>query len=366
MATNNISLSDLLNGIKHFDGEFDDLLQFISDCDLYYELAPNSQKTQVFSVIKSRISPAAREKISVNSFENWATLKEELKNKIKKFGLSYDGMMAEMGLIRQNDNESIMDYGQRAKDILKKLHAASAAMCPDAAAALRTVNEKYAINKFEQNLLDKTLRIMVNAAPKGSLEESIIMAMEKEVWLGGTNAMTCNYCKESDHAETDCTRKNYRAVKCYNCGRFGHTASVCRSKTNNFHDEDTFNNENERYFRNSNPNNSNENSNFENNGNHSNSYYFRSNGNDHANNYRNYSNTGVDDVVIESNYENNHNYHNTSLAIQREEQQWQNTDAQTQYAQIWQPTGEFDSTQIPEPTLGAARAQIIPSGNHLN
>lgn len=103
--------------------------------------------------------------------------------------------MAEMAMVRQKNNESIQDYGNRVKIVLKKLHEASSRMCPEAAGALRIANERNAINKFEQNLLDTTLRITVNATSKDTLKQSIIIAMEKEIWLKGSNVVSCTFAK---------------------------------------------------------------------------------------------------------------------------------------------------------------------------
>lgn len=313
-----LPLADLLNGIKMFEGEPEKLPEFITNCDLYHALAPDTQKAMILTIIKHRLAQSVKERIANEAtFVTWEALRAELKAKIKKAAVSYDGVMSEMAMVRQKNNESIQDYGNRVKIVLKKLHEASSRMCPEAAGALRIANERNAINKFEQNLLDTTLRITVNATSKDTLEQSIIIAMEKEIWLKGSNVVSCTICKKAGHSDSEC-RTGSNAIKCYNCNKPGHVTANCRSRSSNT-DNGSANNSrnagnNRNFNRNGRSNDDSNNSNGNNNRTYGNNDYSNNrnnnNSNTSTNNNNNNRNSGNNNYNNRNNGSNGNNYFN--------------------------------------------------------
>lgn len=87
-------------------------------------------------------------------------------------------------------------YGERIKTALDKLSIASKVLTNDNTAlkSLKLANEKHAIRKFEQNISNQNIKIIVGAANKNSLECAIAFAMEKELSLKSTDTKNCNYC----------------------------------------------------------------------------------------------------------------------------------------------------------------------------
>lgn len=66
------------------------------------------------------------------------------------------------------------------------------------------MNEKQAISKFEQNIRDHTVRVLVAAATKSSLDEAIAFAMQKELLEKSKNIKGCGICGLSNHTDATC------------------------------------------------------------------------------------------------------------------------------------------------------------------
>lgn len=74
-------------------------------------------------------------------------------------------------------------------------------------AILRKINEKHAICKFEQNIRNNTLRILVSAAAKDTLDECVMFAVQKELLIKTQNNKKCLNCGLNGHDADNCRRR---------------------------------------------------------------------------------------------------------------------------------------------------------------
>lgn len=301
-----IPITELLRGISYFRGDEKDLETFIDNADLYFAIVAESQKQTLLRIIKARITGEALNKIgNLASYESWEDLKQALKTKIKTI-ISFEAAQEEITNVKQKNTETIQEYGNRVKKLLQNLNNANLTLVDNESsiAALKIANEKIAIRKFEQNLLNETLKIIVSSSNKQTLEESVSYAVEREMWLRSTNVTKCNFCNKTGHLESECRTKMARNsnrneplarpgnraqnIVCYKCNRPGHYASECRSSTprnnnnnyNNNHNNDNAGNNNGNFNRNGNNGENNVRNNLrQQNNNHNNGNNFNRNGN---------------------------------------------------------------------------------------
>lgn len=291
-----IQIKDAITAIPLFTGIKKDLEGFINTCNIYMDLIPEDKKGDLFKVIRSKIVGEGLAKISpLTETNTWNEIKTKLKDKFyKKVSLEY--AQEDLNNVLQLQKETIEEYGKKVKKKLRALNDTTNELVDsqEEKTLLRRMNEKLAISKFEQNLKNDTIRILVSAKTKNTLDESITYALQKELSEKTKNKHSCSIC-----------------------GMNNHSASTCRRRTNNNFDnsKNTANSSNKQFSRNTNfqrnqPRNTNQGfSNTEN----KNSYDNKnSNGNRNYNNGNKNNNNGNF-----SNYQNgNRNYQNGNRNFQ--------------------------------------------------
>lgn len=207
-----IEIKNIITNIPTFSGEKKELDSFINICDLYHELAPTEIRPSLILIIKTKIIGDALAKISpISTLTTWAQIKARLKEKIfKKVSLEY--AQEDLNSVSQYKDEPIEKYGTRVKAKLRNLNDAIKNLTEEQAeiTVLRKMNEKLAISKFEQNLHDNTVRILVSATQKESLDECITIALQKELLEKTKNpnkSNNCSICGMSNHTDINCRRK---------------------------------------------------------------------------------------------------------------------------------------------------------------
>lgn len=109
----------------------------------------------------------------------------------------------------QKSDESIEDCGKKVRTKLRKLNEASRSMATTEAerTILQAANEKLAISKFEQNIRNNTVRVLVSASTETSLDEAIQIALHKELMEGNKNIKSCTFCGLNNHTIESCRKK---------------------------------------------------------------------------------------------------------------------------------------------------------------
>lgn len=205
----NIEIKDVITAIPVFSGDRKDLDAFINTCDLYVELIAEANQTNLLKIIKTKIIGEALAKISpINTLNSWENIKTRLREKIIK-KISIDFAREDLNNVTQGKEESMEQYGNKIRKKLKALNEAIKDITENDAEiqVLRRMNEKHAISKFEQNIKENHLRILVSAAAKDSLDDCITFAIQKELLTKTKNFKKCNYCGLNGHETTECRRR---------------------------------------------------------------------------------------------------------------------------------------------------------------
>lgn len=206
----NLEVKDVIAGIPVFSGDPKKLEGFTNSCDIYYNLATDQQKAGVLQIIKAKITGEGLAKAGPfgDDLNTWALLKTRLKARIKQ-PISFEYAQQDLSNVFQKSNENIEDYGARVKTKLRNLNEASKKMATTTAekTILCKANEKYAISKFQQNIRNQTIKVLVSASTNENLDECIAFAMQKELIEKGTNIKSCNFCGLQNHDESSCRKK---------------------------------------------------------------------------------------------------------------------------------------------------------------
>lgn len=230
----NVEPKDAIMAIPVFSGEQKELDTFINTCDLYNSLVLDANKGNLLLIIKAKIRGEALSKVTpFEDCDTWEKLKKRIRDRIRK-PVTLEFAQEDLNKISQGPNESMEDYGKKVKNKLRKLNEASRQLASTDAerAILQKANERLAISKFEQNIRDNTVRVLVSATKNDSLDDAIQMALQKEL-------MEKN--------------KNVSPIKCTRCGMTNHTVETCRRKQN-FNENKNKNDGNRSFNRNFNKN----------------------------------------------------------------------------------------------------------------
>lgn len=209
-----IEAKDVITAIPIFSGNSKELESFINTCNSYHELVKQEQRGMLIKIIKAKITGDALTKISpMEDLNTWAEIKKKLREKIAtKVSLEY--AQEDLNNIFQKKDETIEQYGNRVKEKLQKLNEAIKTIADTAAerSILKKVNERQAISKFEQNIRNNSLKLLVTAAAKESLDECILFASQKELLEKNKNIKSCTFCGLNNHDESSCRKKKGNAT----------------------------------------------------------------------------------------------------------------------------------------------------------
>lgn len=205
-----LTAKDVILAIPSFTGDMKQFEGFINTCELYYSMVQENQKATVLKIIKAKISGEAMTKAGPfdESIDTWEKMKKKLKSSLKK-PVTIEYAQEDLNTSFQGPEENIENYGSRMKAKLKKLNEASRFMTeiPSEFKVITKMNEKQAISKFEQNLRNPNVKVLVSAAQKQTLDECIAYAMQKEMIEKNKNIKSCNYCGLQNHDESSCRKK---------------------------------------------------------------------------------------------------------------------------------------------------------------
>lgn len=211
-----LNISAVLRGIEKFSSETpEEVKQFVANCDLYYDLADEVLKPTVLRVIRTRL--IAVPKLGKLDTLTWDQIKAKI-NKAFKPEMSFDSAQEKLLAIKQNSHETIEKYGERLKKLLDAMNLVSTSDNADVQEAQCKANEKLAVRKFKQNLLDKNLRVISLAVNHENLFEAITFADEKREELNTSNVKSNETDKKQEKDKLFCKickKKNHDSANCY-------------------------------------------------------------------------------------------------------------------------------------------------------
>lgn len=203
------SAKDLSFLIPEFNGDENKLESFINICSKYYSMMKNDQAALFLAIVQTKIVGEALDDLQpIDDLKSWDAIKAKLQEKVKT-PETYEFAQEQLSLVRQKRGESVEDFGKRIRKGLEKLNLATKSLTRDenALKPLRTANEKHAIHKFEQNMFDEKIKLMVGAANFSNLREAITFAISKELFQRTNTNKTCSFCKNIGHTEDECRKK---------------------------------------------------------------------------------------------------------------------------------------------------------------
>lgn len=207
------SVKDLVSAIPTYNGDERQLETFINICSKYYSLIEVDQKPQFVTIVQTKITGEALADLQpIDDLKNWPDIKAKLEEKVRTPD-TYEFAQEELSTIRQKKGESMEEYGKRIRKGLEKLNLATKSLTQEEAAMipLRKANEIHAIRKFEQNMFDEKIKLMIGAANFNSLRDAIKFSMNKELFHKTTSVKTCSFCKNIGHIEEECRKKSLQS-----------------------------------------------------------------------------------------------------------------------------------------------------------
>lgn len=185
---------------------------------------------------------------SVANFNSWVLSKSALRQGIKPL-VFFAGAQEAILTHKQEIKDNIRQYGAKMKTLLEEMNNIKHIVDSTEAIqlALRAQNEKQAITKFEQHILNPELQRLASASNKQTLDELISYASEKELWLKSSSLLKCSVCYKNGHLEFECKQEGKRSdfrgnegnindrnsmkpPVCYKCGKRKVTTSELGDK----------------------------------------------------------------------------------------------------------------------------------------
>lgn len=206
---------DAILAIPVISNELKEVDTFINTCDLYMQMADDEKKPTFLKIIKAKIRGEFLSRvIPLDECDTWDKLKKRLRDRLKK-PVSYEFAQEDLASIFQKREESLEDYSKRVKEKLRRLNESSRLMAnsEDEKRILMKANEKLAISKFEQNIRNDTVRVLVSASSKDSLDEAIQIARQRDLMERNKNTRKCSICGLSNHTDENCRRRKLNENK---------------------------------------------------------------------------------------------------------------------------------------------------------
>ena len=142
---------------------------------MFNELTIGTQKDSLLRIIKAKLTGEVLQKLGpIANFSTWQLLKTGLREAIKPL-ISFAGAQEAILNNKQLKTEKVRVYGARMKQLLDDMNNTQHILGANEVVklALRSQNERQAIIKFEQNLINPELQRMSSASQKQTLDEAI-------------------------------------------------------------------------------------------------------------------------------------------------------------------------------------------------
>lgn len=193
--------------IPELEGEtFDNLKNFIEKVDTLFCSAMNDAETnELYETLLLKVNGEAREMIKELDNLDWNEIKEKL---LKQFShlCNKNLLTSQIENLRQENNESLIKYTERARKLLKTKNSMYSHLTSDQ----KQEHSRSAYKAFVDGIKDGRLRRDVKTRGATSLEQAIEHAidMENDSTHIARNELFCRNCKSVGHREIDCNRKS--------------------------------------------------------------------------------------------------------------------------------------------------------------
>ena len=247
MAVPTVTLKDALKIVPEFDGENISLGEFFEGCDEALEMIGKDGEANLTKLLRSKLLGEARKAIRDQSFANVEALKDYLKTIYAPIR-SIHQLQGEMGNEFQNDDESVISFANRIRNLGKRILEAQKVTTGNVTEAFRQTIESASVECFKRGLKPDIERKLENANDMTNIVRNAIKAerdLEAQKALRNSNKNIikfkesrrvvnfCQICKAQDHETSHCKTKPITLKTCQVCKKPGHTEETCYFKTNN-------------------------------------------------------------------------------------------------------------------------------------
>lgn len=260
-----ISVGEALKIIPPFKGDKRDVLAFIGNVDTAFTVINPEQEAILYKFVLTRISGEPRTAVSHRNLDNWAELKEFLRNSyIEKRTLDYHA--SQLFRAKQGKDERVTDWVQKIQTLGAQFREAALLNCSEGAReGILDLSDRLRNICFVQGLASDRIQTIVRSrnyqsfdeiAETALVEESAIASKQERYRAEGPLAQKCSNCGKLGHPSSRCYFRDKREarvnpvtvgdfkgisqVTCFRCGEKGHLARNCRKTPRKRESNDNF------------------------------------------------------------------------------------------------------------------------------
>ena len=236
-----VSLRDAISVIPEFNGKNIPLCQFLEGCDEAKEMIGPESEANLARLVRSKITGEARQAISGQTFNTINSIKDFLK-KIYAPAQTIPQLLGEMGNEFQRDEESVISFANRIRDIGSKiLEVKRLENNGQVDANFRNSIQNTIIDSFKRGLKFEIEQRLINeddanvnnlvqsaitierklAAQKNLRKVGLIRAEDSQPRVRRT--FSCQVCNKDGHETSQCKNNLW----CQHCNMKGHSLDKC-------------------------------------------------------------------------------------------------------------------------------------------
>lgn len=198
---------------KPFDGNRNELYEFISNCENAFRFATRYQTEALMAFVISKITGNAKAQLRDKIITDWYYLKDLLL-KIYADRKHYTQLMEELNTIKQNGNETVQYFYNRIDNLCTRI--LNSLTCQDEREKIGRVEtiKELSLQRFILHSTPDISRFLRSKEPK-TLSEAFNAALEEERALQisksnffNNKSKFCSNCKTKTHNTRDCFKKN--------------------------------------------------------------------------------------------------------------------------------------------------------------
>lgn len=245
-------LSFLCKLITPFNGDRDEVENFLLNAKHAHEFAQPNQVLPLFAYTLSQISSKVKNQLNLSEITNFHALKEALK-RLYVDQTHYTQLMEDLDTIKQKPNETVTDYYTRLEKLTSRCLSAVKTTNgdPDLLRGKTAFIKDTALRRFIFHTHPEISRVLRIHRNLDNLNEAFSVARSEEKALqmyrksssgSSSDSKYCKNCKSKSHFTKDCrhksnpsnnTERQFNGKTCNYCKNKGHEISECRKKKYN-------------------------------------------------------------------------------------------------------------------------------------